>query len=614
LGATVRNLFLVIILLTAAQAIAGTTVRPTTTLAAETGNNTSAADAFAGLSNGNIAASNISKEPLRSLLYPGATTKIYVHHMPWFGGKNHVSVGYESASATQAARQVADMVSRGVDGAIIDWYGPFNTRNNDAAIYILQAAEQYSNFEVAITEDYGAVKAAADPTQKTIDDLKYAWSTFMQSPVYMRRSLRPVVFFFGFDGSGIDMAKVKASVPGNPLFVMRNNGGFTATASDGAFAWLATKTSAYENYMSLGYLDSFYGTALKNSSKLTFGSGFKGFDDTIAAWTPLATGRHIPQLCGQTWLRSMAEAGLYYSSSRQLENLQIVTWNDYEEGSALEPGVDNCFTLSAWVAADKANWTIAGDESTIDHYTVFISADGKNLMPITDVAPGTLAHDLKQYGFEAGTYSVFVKAVGKASIKNHLSSPATYTVTATLPPPPPPPPPTPDWKMTLAPDSATMTPTGTTQLSLALQPTTTVFNSAVTLQCGDVPANLRCELSTANVTPGNGTNVNLTLTAVQTTAANHDSGMMLSFSLLGALGLCVTGLRGKRAKWVIAAGVLIVGLSSIGCGTGGGTTTTSSPSTPPKTTAGVKPGTYTIKVMGISGTMQRTASATLIVQ
>jgi hypothetical protein len=608
----VRNLCL-IIALSAIQAFAGTTVRPTTTLAAETGNNTAAADSFAGLPNGNIAASNISKEPLRSLLYPGATTKIYVHHMPWFGGKNHVSVGYESASATQATRQVVDMVSRGADGAIIDWYGPFNTRNNNSAIYVLQAAEQYSNFEVAICEDYGAVKGTANPTQKTIDDLVYAWSTFMQSPAYMRRNLRPVVFFFGFDGSGIDLAKVKASVPGNPIFIMRNNGGFTATASDGGYAWLANKTADYATYMSLGYLDSFYNTAEKNPSKHVFGSGFKGFDDTIAAWTPLPTGRHIPQLCGQTWLRSMAQTSLHYSSSHQLENLQIVTWNDYEEGSALEPGVDNCFTLSAWVAADKANWTIAGDESTIDHYTVFISADGKNLMPLTDVAAGTRIHDLKQYAFDAGTYSVFVKAVGKASIKNHMSSPAAYSVVA-APPPPPPPPPTPDWKMTLAPNSATMTSTGTAKLSLALLPTTTTFNSAVALQCSEVPANLRCEFSAANVTPGSGTNVNLVLTAVQTTAANHGSGMMLGFSMIGALGLCISGLRGRRAKWMIAAGVLAVGLTTIGCGTGGGTTSTSSPSTPPTTKVGVQPGTYTIKVTGVAGTMQRTATATLIVQ
>jgi hypothetical protein len=65
---------------------------------------------------------------------------------------------------------------------------------------------------------------------------------------------------------------------------------------------------------------------------------------------------------------------------------------------------------------------------------------------------------------------------------------------------------------------------------------------------------------------------------------------------------------------MIAAGVLAVGLTTIGCGTGGGTTSTSSPSTPPTTKVGVQPGTYTIKVTGVAGTMQRTATATLIVQ
>jgi len=65
-------------------AAAGTTFKATTTLAAETSNNTSTADTFAAQTNGNIAATNISKVPIRSLLYPGSTTKIYAHLVPWF--------------------------------------------------------------------------------------------------------------------------------------------------------------------------------------------------------------------------------------------------------------------------------------------------------------------------------------------------------------------------------------------------------------------------------------------------------------------------------------------------------------------------------------------------
>jgi len=64
-------------------ASAGTAFKATTTLAAETSNNTSAANSFTTQTNGNIGANNISKAPVRSLLYPGSTAKI----MPiWFPG------------------------------------------------------------------------------------------------------------------------------------------------------------------------------------------------------------------------------------------------------------------------------------------------------------------------------------------------------------------------------------------------------------------------------------------------------------------------------------------------------------------------------------------------
>jgi hypothetical protein len=49
---------------------------PTTTLQAETSNNTSAANTFKSQSNGNLAAGNASKLDIHSLLYPGASTKV----------------------------------------------------------------------------------------------------------------------------------------------------------------------------------------------------------------------------------------------------------------------------------------------------------------------------------------------------------------------------------------------------------------------------------------------------------------------------------------------------------------------------------------------------------
>ena len=108
----------------------------TTTLQAETGNNTSTADSFIQQTNGNAGAGNVSKVPLRSLLYTGATTKMYVTWLGWFGGPSHISVGYNSDDAAQVHRQVEDMISRGVQGAIADWFGAAKTSTDHATMLL----------------------------------------------------------------------------------------------------------------------------------------------------------------------------------------------------------------------------------------------------------------------------------------------------------------------------------------------------------------------------------------------------------------------------------------------------------------------------------------------
>src|ERR1035437_7303890 len=68
------------------------TIAPTTGLAAETAYSTSLTG-FHGITNGNVKPGNVSKVDLHSLLYTGATTKIFVHYMPWWNSVGHVSIG-----------------------------------------------------------------------------------------------------------------------------------------------------------------------------------------------------------------------------------------------------------------------------------------------------------------------------------------------------------------------------------------------------------------------------------------------------------------------------------------------------------------------------------------
>ena len=259
------------------------TITPNTTLAAETANNTSTANTFTAQSNGNMGAGNVSRASLRTLMYPGFTGKIYVHLMPWFGVSSHMNIGYDSANPTEIERQIVDMQQRGVDGVMVDWYGPFSTHHNTATINFLHAAELHSGFELGITYDHGAYKnCGCNITSRVISDLNYAFTTFESSPSYIRWQGRPVVTFFGIENDPIDWNLVRSSVQGNPIFVFRNSSGFTRTQSNGSFAWIGNSSNTQDE--GLPYLDGFYATAISHLSEDGIASSHKGFNDTLASW------------------------------------------------------------------------------------------------------------------------------------------------------------------------------------------------------------------------------------------------------------------------------------------------------------------------------------------
>jgi PKD repeat protein len=425
-----KSLTFALALTIATFATATTPITPTTTLAAETGNNTSTSNSFTGMTNGNAAATNVSKVSLKTMMYPGFNGKMYAHLMGWFGGSNHINVGYSSNTATQVASQVNDMQSRGFDGLILDWYGPSHGMEDQVAKLLAVEVPKHSNFTWGLIEDAGALNSCAntlgcDVTAKLISDLTYAYDNYEQSPSYITINGRPMVAFFGLETvSGIDWTRVSSSVPGNPVYIWRNSGGFTKPLSGGSFAWVNINKSDPTD-IGKTYLDNLYSTGLTYPLKSTVATGYKGFNDSAASW---GSNRVMVQNCGQTWLATMAETGKYYSATQDVYGVQIATWNDYEEGTEIESGIDNCVSISATVNDKQLAWTPTGNENTVDHYTVFISADGQNLMNVGDVGAGTHSLDLGQYSFDPGTYSVFVKAVGRPSMVNHMSNASAFQV------------------------------------------------------------------------------------------------------------------------------------------------------------------------------------------
>src|ERR1700683_3558021 len=471
-------------------------VVPTTTLAAQTSNNTSAANSFLSQSNGNRGAGNISKVDVHTLLYSGTATKVYAHLLLWFGQSSHMNVGYSSADPAQVKNQVDGMISRGIDGVIIDWYGPDNFIDQ-ATQAVMAEAESHPGFTFAIIIEQGALEwdscSGCSPQQALISQLQYIEKTYFSSPAYMTWQGQPVVSNFNIDLSySIDWNALNSNLSTHPLFVFQNNNGFSHVLSDGSYSWVMPTTTDY----GMSYLSSFYDTGMSFPSEQTIGASYKGFNDSLASW---GSGRIMGQQCGQTWLQTFSKINSLYNSGKQLPDLQLVTWNDYEEATEIESGIDNCLTVSASVAGTALKWATTGDENTVDHYTVYLSSAGQNLMPLTNMAAGTDSLNLCSFAIPAGNYKLFVQAVGKPSLANQITGAIRYSPSCAAGAG------SSAVAFNASPSSITIPAGKSGSFTVTAKPQSGSFNNAISLSCSGLPSGLSCAFSPASITPGAGT-------------------------------------------------------------------------------------------------------------
>lgn len=598
-----KNWWAVVLLLSATSiCVAGNSIVPTTTLNALTANNTSAANAFSSQSNGNAGAGNVSKVDVHSLLYAGANTKVYAHLMLWFGGSNHMNIGYSSTSATQVHNQISDMISRGVDGVIIDWYGPGNGIDQ-ATQLVMAEAETHPGFTFAIMVDQGAIEwdscSGCSPQQALISQMQYVEQTYFPSPAYMTLQGRPVVTNFGIDDSySIDWSGVQAALSSQPVFLFQNSSGFTHVVSDGAYSWVMPTTSDY----GMSYLTGFYDAGMPLKNEETVGAAYKGFNDTLASW---GSNRIMSQQCGQTWLQTFSKINALYNSGNQLAALQLVTWNDYEEGTEIESGISNCLTVSASVSGNSLKWSVQGNENTVDHYVTYISTDGQNLMSLGDSSVGTNSINLCSYSLANGNYTSYVQAVGKPSLTNQISAPVKFTLSCA-------PPPSPSATLTLGanPSSVTVNAGQSGVVNVTVTPQSGSFNSAVSLTCSGLPANLGCAFAPASVTPGASAATSVLTIVSSAVAANGGerrnfffASWLFGFGLVGMVGI---GKIPRRRVMTIVGTCALAMMVIVTGGCGGKSLSPVNASSPTAKS-------YSVTVSGASGSVQLSTTITVTV-
>lgn len=274
---------------------------------------------------------------------PALSPKLLAVYMPWFGDHTHMEVGYSSQDPAVLRKQIQQARRMGIYGFVVDWYGeshPYSDHN----FALLQQAASESHFQVALLyneaedEDAQATDAAIAALDKAYK--AYIGPSAKYSDAYLTYNGQPVVFIFPKSGH-VDWNRVRERCNGwnkPPLLIYKDEppadfandfAGSYAWVQPGPGGWVADGSNWGEQY-----LDNFYKTMKnKHPDKIAIGGAWPGFDDSAAKW---GLNRHIRSGCGKTFDETLTFYQRYYDGSNPLPFLLIETWNDYEEGTAIE--------------------------------------------------------------------------------------------------------------------------------------------------------------------------------------------------------------------------------------------------------------------------------------
>jgi hypothetical protein len=279
----------------------------------------------------------------------GSSPEVIAVYEAWFGHPKHISVGYNSQDPKMIKKQIQQAKATGISAFVVDWYGdrePFIDRSYS----LMQALAAKNGFHVAMM--YDETEADIGATDEAIADFNMFHDAYLseKSPgrkAYLTYQGRPVIFIFP-KGGHTDWSKVRALVntwhPA-PFLIDENLPGKYADAFDGFYAWINPGNAGWQlsgSNWGEDYLRQFYETMRDNHpDKLIVGGAWAEFNDSKASW---GLNRHISARCGQTFSDTFNLWRQEFPSSDPIPFIMIETWNDYEEGTAIERGIPACAT------------------------------------------------------------------------------------------------------------------------------------------------------------------------------------------------------------------------------------------------------------------------------
>lgn len=273
-----------------------------------------------------------------------AERKVLAVYEPWFGHPSHISVGYSSQDPVVIRKQIDEAKALGISGFVVDWYGdrePFL----DRSYALIQSIAAEKQFKVAMMYDETQTRngQATDDSLAAFEKFRHTYLA-ADAPgrqAYLTYNGRPMIFIFP-KSTETDWNRVRAETnkwDSPPLLIYEDRSTRFASVFDGFYAWINPGKKGFAadgSNWGEDYLRGFYQRMQsKYPDKIAVGAAWAGFDDSKASWS---LNRHISQRCGQTFADTLKISREY----APLPFLLIATWNDYEEGTAIERGLAKC--------------------------------------------------------------------------------------------------------------------------------------------------------------------------------------------------------------------------------------------------------------------------------
>lgn len=282
--------------------------------------------------------------------------KILADYQPWFGDPDHIDVGYNSQDPNVLRKQIESARSMGIYAFVVDWYGPRRPFLNRTTT-LLQRIAGGQHFHIALMYD-----ETQDDNGHATDDAMEAMELAYQKYIgpsaparnaYLLYKGRPVIFIFPKRGH-TDWNQVRQQVnqwESPPILLYEDDPPSESTkAFDGEYAWVYPGKKGWTadgQAWGEDYLNDFYAKMRKHPNQVTVGGVWPGFNDAKASWS---LHRRIDSRCGKTFEDTLRLFQENNDPSQPIPFVLIATWNDYEEGTAIESGLPRCNDTKAEAA------------------------------------------------------------------------------------------------------------------------------------------------------------------------------------------------------------------------------------------------------------------------